>query len=135
VLWLFIALSPSRTELALDPDADDGGVPAASEAAQVEESHGSEAQASIPGESRFQEDPVVRFLHVSIIAAIFSRRLDRFVDSTAQSLAKAVLQISDGDVGNLAKYALVDAEGQSTGTDSRCENPIYLPEHIGGKQF
>ena len=132
---MFIAFSPSRTELALDADTQDDDGPASRETTQVDERHGAEDQTSKPGESCEREDSVVRFLHVSIIANIFSKRLDRLVDPTAQSLAKAVLQISDGDVGDLAKFALVDAEVDGTGADSRFANPIYLPEHIGGNNY
>jgi hypothetical protein len=135
MLCIFIVISPSRTELVLDTDTEDGDGPTAREITQVDERHGADDQTSKPGESCDREDSVVRFLHISIIANIFSRRLDLVVDPTAQSLAKAVLQISDGDVGNLAKFALVDAEVDGTGTETRFANPIHLPEHIGGNNY
>jgi hypothetical protein len=136
---LFMHLSglalASRGELTLDHDTTSAEPPPANEVGTTNGAYsGGHEENHAPGDKP-EEETVSRFLHTAVIADILAKKVGHAVEPTAHGLASSLLQLSDGDVGNFAKYALKERKDDGASSAVHHENSAYFPEDIGSKFF
>jgi hypothetical protein len=121
----------SRGELTLDHETTSPEPPPVNEVGATDDAPSGELEETHTPGDKPEEETVSRFLHAAVIADILAKKVGHAVEPTAHGLASSLLQLSDGDVGNFAKYALKEQKEDSASSAVDHENGAYFPEDIG----